>query len=474
MNIIMKKTLLAILLASSFSLTGCKINPMPSSNKINHINEIKFAQFNAALAVDNDPTENYQRWIEFMAITPEKQNQLIEAWKNNTASNSDRVLAERVIQIRNIAAIIQKNRPDVLLLNEINNDGLGQDMQVLNGFQQNYLAVGQSLNSVDGGDVQEPISYPYVANYATNTGLATHLDLDNNGQNADGNDAQGFGFYHGHYAFALLSQYPIDKENTRTFQTFKRKDLPGAQNPIINICDGSKPMPNGMACHDTWFAPDEWDQIRLSSKNHVDAPIIIPTNSGFKKVHVLISHPTPSGFDTVSDNNKYRNSDENRFWDLYLKGEHSIYDDKGYFGGFGAEHFVVMGDLNADNIIGSQITSPFDGIVQLLKNEKINQSIAQIEGQFIPKSSGGAVSKNPANNWNPTHPYPEIRTSVFGSRADYVLPSSSLDVIDSGVYWKAEGEKGRLLFNDPRVGVNGNSKEISSDHRLVWATVVVK
>ena len=107
--------------------------------------------------------------------------------------------------------------------------------------------------------------------------------------------------------------------------------------------------------------------MRLSSKNHVDAPIVIPTAQGEKIVHALISHPTPSGFDTVSDNNKYRNSDENRFWHLYINGEKSFVDDKGKKGGFGGEHFVVMGDLNADNMVGTQTQAPFDGIVQLVK-----------------------------------------------------------------------------------------------------------
>ena len=99
--------------------------------------ELKFAQFNAALAVDNDPTENYQRWVDYMSIPLEEQNQLITKWKNQTDTPEEHKLAERVIQIRNIAAIIQKNRPDVLLLNEFNNNGYGQDMRALDGFQKN-------------------------------------------------------------------------------------------------------------------------------------------------------------------------------------------------------------------------------------------------------------------------------------------------------------------------------------------------
>ena len=48
--------------------------------------------------------------------------------------------AEKVIQIRNVAAIIQNNRPDVLLLAEYNNDGVGENKTALNGFQKVFTA----------------------------------------------------------------------------------------------------------------------------------------------------------------------------------------------------------------------------------------------------------------------------------------------------------------------------------------------
>ncbi|PHJ43086.1 hypothetical protein AK966_12475 [Vibrio sp. PID23_8] len=68
---------------------------------------------------------------------------------------------------------------------------------------------------------------------------------------------------------------------------------------------------------------------------------------------------------------------------------------------------------------------------------------------------------------------PETRTATFGSRVDYAVPSADLDVVDTGVYWQAKGEEGRLLFNDSRVGDRGTDKEVSSDHRFVWATVKI-
>lgn len=462
----MKKKLIGALIMST-TLLGCGIKLSKSPSSMSN-SEVTFASFNVSFAVDGDPKENFERWISFMNTPVEKQNALILAWKNQTASPENHLLAERIIQIRNVAAIIQKKRPDVLLLTEFNNDGVGKNMAALKGFQTHFLSVSQSMNSVDGGKMLEPIQYPFVENYATNTGLDNEYNFSNtHSATFIPDDAYGFGFYHGHYAFALMSKYEIDTENTRTFQTFKRKDLPNAVNPIINDCNKPKPndIPTGLVCGANWFNPVQWNALRLSSKNHVDAPILIPTANGTKTIHALLSHPTPPAFDRVSDNNKYRNSEEILFWEQYISGGDFFYDDAGTKGGFTGKSFVIMGDLNADPAYGTATNPLFNGIQILTNNPKVNLNVAQTNATLTPKSLGGAQEANSKN-----HPYPETRTSTFGSRVDYALPSADLTVINTGVYWQAENEIGRLLFNDPRVG-RGTDKDISSDHRFVWATI---
>ena len=86
--------------------------------------------------------------------------------------------AEKVIQIRNVAAIIQKNRPDVLLMAEYNNDGVGENKTALEGFQNNYLSIAQSLDGAGGVPNLEPIEYPYAESYPTNTGQEPLYILD--------------------------------------------------------------------------------------------------------------------------------------------------------------------------------------------------------------------------------------------------------------------------------------------------------
>ena len=51
---------------------------------------------------------------------------------------------------------------------------------------------------------------------------------------------------------------------------------------------------------------------------------------------------------------------------------------------------------------------------------------------------------------------------------DYALPSENINVVDSGVFWPASYEEGRKLVNDKRIGQNGDGKEVSSDHRMLW------
>src|SRR5690606_10404453 len=149
--------------------------------------------------------------------------------------------------------------------------------------------------------------------------------------------AIGFGNFPGQYAFALLSRFPLDTANIRTFKNFKWKNMPGALLP--RKPDGS-----------SYYSNAALDVLNLSSKNHVDIPVTLPDGS---KIHVLLAHPTPPVFDGAEDRNGLRNHDEIRLFADYLSNENYLVDDKGNPGGLPpGEKFVLMGDMNAD---------PYDG-----------------------------------------------------------------------------------------------------------------
>jgi len=445
------KTSLALALSSTL-LMGCNDDSIDSEP----VTDLTVSTFN--LSFDRS---SFDQLVDEMETSPADQQILVDALLDGSIADSDKEKAEKVVQIRNVAAIIQKNRPNVLMMGEFNNNGTGTDTSALVGFQTNYLSVPQSLNSVDGGSMLEPITYPYFESYATNTGLNSGLDLDNNGVLGEmPGDAWGFGLYHGQYAFALMSQYPIDKDNTRTFQEFLWKDLPSSENPKITNCnDPENTIPDNMACGDDWYTAAEWDQVRLSSKNHIDAPIIVPTVNGNETIHLLMSHPTPPVYDTVTNHNKMKNRDEIQFWTDYIEGAEYIYDDSNVNGGLEDNaKFVIMGDLNADPADGDGYT---ETIRALLNHQYVNGDATV--GSLVPVSNGAAEE-------HANRTYPEQVTSTFGLRVDHAIPSVNLEIESSGVFWPATGEQGRLLVNDPRIG-GGSGKSTSSDHRMVWTTI---
>ncbi|MCG8365866.1 MAG: endonuclease/exonuclease/phosphatase family protein [Pseudanabaenales cyanobacterium] len=350
-----------------------------------------------------------------------------------------------------VAEIIQRTHPDIILINEFDYDEEGRAVQL---FQENYLSVSQN-----GAD---PIEYPYVYLAPSNTGIASGFDLDNNeeivtepGASGYGGDAFGFGDFLGQFAMVLLSKHPIAIEDVRTFQNFLWKDMPGALLPD----DPDTPEPND------WYSPEELELFRLSSKSHWDIPIQI----NGKVVHVLASHPTPPVFDGLEDRNGRRNHDEIRFWSDYIHPRRGRYirDDQGNQGGLRREaRFVIMGDQNAD---------PFDGdstdnaALQLTDNPFINSSM-------IPSSEGAVEAANTQgeNNLtqlgNPAFDTADFSEESFGGpgnlRIDYVLPSRTLRIIDSGVFWPTS--------DDPLYRLVGSGfPTVSSDHRLTWVDLQI-
>ena len=158
-------------------------------------------------------------------------------------------------QAKVIAEIVQRNRPDVLLINEFDFDSTNTALSL---FQTNYLGVSQNGAA--------PITYPYRFTAESNTGIPSGKDLNNAGGIGGPDDAFGFGFFPGQFGMAVYSKYPIRTNKIRTFQKFLWKDMPGALLPDDPATAG---VPKD------WYSPDELAIFRLSSKSHWDLPIRI-------------------------------------------------------------------------------------------------------------------------------------------------------------------------------------------------------
>jgi hypothetical protein len=342
-------------------------------------------------------------------------------------------------QAATVAEIIQRVRPEVLLINEFDFDPIAADL-----FRTNYLEV-----SHNGA---EPIRYDHLFIAPSNTGIPSGFDLNNNGVIGGPDDAFGFGFFPGQFGMLVLSQHPIDTADIRTFQHFLWKDMPGALLPD----DPATPAPSD------WYSPEELDVFRLSSKSHWDVPILVDG----KTVHFLVSHPTPPVFDGPEDRNGTRNFDEIRFWADYITPGMSaryIYDDEGQSGGLqpGAS-FVIAGDQNSDPLDGDSIPG---AIQQLIEHPRVNTKLT-------PDSEGAVEQSALQGGANLTHlSDPRFDTADFADtapgnlRADYVLPSKNLRIDDAAVFWP--------LSTDPLFRLVGTFPFPSSDHRLVWVDVSV-
>lgn len=350
-------------------------------------------------------------------------------------------------RLQRAAARIQHLAPDILLVNEMTYDQPG-DPGYRDGtpeghnaqrFAHHYLSTPQA-DSLSGLTYQ-PVMLP------VNTGLPSGYDLNNDGQivstvpdipgspddgsvapqtdagRAYGNDAWGFGTFPGQYGMALFvrNDLTVLRDSIRTFRTLRWHEMPTAAVPV----DSTTFTP--------WYSPDEWAEMRLSSKSHWDVPVQLPNGA---VLHVLASHPTPSGFDGVARRNDHRNHDEIQLWVDYLNRASYIEDDSGRIGGLhkGAA-FVVMGDLNADPDDSSSFR---DAIRALIGHERVN-------GAVVPTARAARQEE-----------YPDLDpddTSRWAARIDYVLPSTTLNVDDAGVWRPAPAE-------GPDVPV--------SDHFPVW------
>lgn len=344
-------------------------------------------------------------------------------------------------QAATVAEIIQRVRPDVLLLNEFDFDPDGQALAL---FQDNYLSVPHHG--------AKPIHYRYRYAAPSNTGLPSGHDLNNDGTVGGPDDAFGFGFFPGQFGMAIYSRHRIDTAGVRTFQLFRWQDMPGALLPD----DPATPDPAD------WYSAEELADVRLSSKSHWDVPVRV----GRRTVHLLASHPTPPVFDGPEDRNGRRNHDEIRFWADYLSPGRSryIYDDDGRRGGLrpGAR-FVVAGDLNADPLDGDSVAGAAQ---QLLEHPLVNR-------KAVPASAGGPAAADRQGGANLTHQGdPRFDTADFADtapgnlRVDYVLPGHRLRPRSAGVFWPTPEDPLFRLVGDFDPGLPGGFP--SSDHRLVW------
>ena len=334
-------------------------------------------------------------------------------------------------QVAAVAEIIQRVRPDVLLVNELDRDPEGRALALFRA------RLARPTGGVAG------IDYPHALQPPQNTGRFSGLDLDGDGRAAGPDDAWGYGRFPGQYAMAVLSRLPLGA--ARSFARLRWSAMPGARRPV---------RPDG-----TPFHPERvWQALRLSSKTHLVVPVALP---GGGSLHLVAAHPTPPVFDGAADRNGRRNADEIRLIRAIIDGADWLVDDSGRRGGLPpGTPFVVAGDLNADPEDGDGIRA---AIRALLDHERIADprpasrgALAAAARETTPKAGNTALH---------TADWPETRGRPGNLRVDYVLPSAGLAVLGAGVAWPPpDSPLARLVARSGR-------NLASSEHRLVWIDI---
>lgn len=277
------------------------------------------------------------------------------------------------------------------------------DILLLTHFDWDYE--DSALDAFAARLAQAGLDYPHRFAARPNSGMATRLDLNADGRLGTADDAQGFGTFSGQGGMAILSRHPIGP--VKDYTDFLWRDLPDNLMP---------PLPAEVAAI-----------RRLSSTAHWDAVVTVAGNP----LHLLAMSATPPVFDGPEDLNGRRNHDELAFW------LHHLPDGP----------FVLAGNLNLD---------PLD-------SEGRPEALARIMAHVtdpLPRSAGGAAAKGGVNDGHRGDPaldtgdWPDDKPPG-NLRVDYVLPARPLKVLDSGVFWPAEGPLAKAAL-------------AASAHRLVW------
>lgn len=320
-----------------------------------------------------------------------------------------------------VAKVIQQVRPDVLVLTGIDVDA-GQE--TAEAFNTNYLAVGAQ----DSGGM----TYPYSYTSFSNAGVESGADLDRNGTIGGPGDALGYGDFPGQSSMIIYSKYPIETDKIRDFTSLSWSKMPDNSIPD-DVTDLERSM------------------LPLASVSHWDVPIEVEGET----VHILASSAADA---SEGANSEERNQDQVRFWEDYLdQNTEYITDHRGNRGPLedGAQ-FVIAGSLKADPN-GNGPADP-TAISSLLDSEAVTD----------PEPARTLVSSGTQSgeSGTPLHTAPDPTNSSSSYRADYVLPSSDMHVLNSGIL-ETDAES-----RDNYRGFFGMRSNDSANH-LVWTDTAI-
>lgn len=335
------------------------------------------------------------------------------------------LVAGETPRVRQIAQVIQRIRPNVVVLS-----GLAYDAEGGPGVPKEGQAGSNAARLVEGylakpqaTDLQ-PLSFT-ASMPPTNSGMPSGMDLDRSGKvvtefslsaeaanPAFSGDAWGPGAYPGQFGLAILVDPRLTLgKDVRTFRLMPWDYMPSASLP---------PAPEGQTGKGGWFTPEQLKTVRLAATTTIDAPITLPNG---RVVHVVSSNPSVLGGTDQQQRRARRHRDEIRFLADYVEGLGYIVDDSGVGGGLSTDAtFVIMGQFNASPEDERSLGDPIASV--LFSTTRLNVGVT-------PLGEGDG---------------PRDATSRDGRRTTYMLPSANIGIVAAGV-WRVPpvDEQGRAM-----------------------------
>jgi hypothetical protein len=238
-----------------------------------------------------------------------------------------------------------------------------------------------------------------------NTGVATGIDIDGDGQIGGPGDAQSYGAFAGQRGLLLLSRLPFNPKNSKDHSQIRWANVPKTRSA---------------------------DPPEIAKVQRLAYVAMLQTSVTWDRqsIYLLTFHASPPVFDGPEDRNGRRNADEI----AYASG---LIDQL-------PTPFVLLANTNLD---------PFDGeghnavMHQLLDHPKLQDPQP---GSMDGQASANAQHRGPARL--DTVDWPDPRPGNL--RVNYILPSRDLVVHDGGVHWPAKARPAphanshRLVWQD--------------------------
>lgn len=366
-----------------------------------------------------DPTETDLGAVETQRVR-------VGHW-NIKELGTKKLLDEDAPQLVAMAQVLDRFRPDILSINELQFDienvpeaglpGAPSTVQPGDACQaKNARRLADRLHALN-----PELRYDYAVVAMGNSGV----EFQTTEEVADNFKVRPDEFL-GRYSLGLISRYPILHDQVRVLHDLAWHDLPGNSIDAIRE-DLDIEVPEGY-----------W----LFEK----AIVVVPIDVNGSILHVVLLHPMTSGFHPM---NPYRNHDELRALQLWLAGE---LDAPGWEPLPEDAMFVLIGDWNVD---------PEDGDGDRASLPQVLSSPRVVT--HFPEGEGGTKGVNPRRNtflsgcgredgtlpWNPQN--------KMQMQLDYMLPSTTIgQPTESGIFWPTYPSE------------DWNLACRASDHRLMW------